>query len=684
MLNDVASPNEKQERDLLRFLKKLGFEHVNGGASFVLDGRQVDAVAGHESTLLIFECTTMVTDLTKKIDEFRGNASQKINALKRHDVYRNYRKHKLVFVIEDQPITDSIRNRAEAYKPEIAIWDRKFIEYYSSLQDSIKQYAKYSILAELEIKPDHAEELHVPAFSVDSSGKERNRIFVFSVLASDLARYCYVARRQAGGENYYQRMIKKARLTQIAKYIDKGMIFPNSIVVAFSSNSYSFQKDDATTDFPRWQSFGKLTLKDRFDTCWIIDGQHRLFAHTHTDTPGRIIVTAFANISEEKQAEYFLDINREAKRVDADLLWDLLGSTNPGSMEGIISKAVKSMRALSGGFFEDNINVPSLGSGHFSFNNICSAIKDEQLVSEQMPAKNRVEKNPIWNRQPDITASQLAKTLDQFLNGLDQQLTPGTRERLYSDGFIAVLVSLFKLLVVHLQRRPSDPDFAPLIDPLARYLNNITDDDASQFRKGLTSKAGRSDLRNEFVSLLQSTYNENFGSGLVHKGTSLAEEVNKLEFQMNKLVNSYLAIKHGEGWVYDQSVLRSQEEIRKIRDRSSRGETQPWEHLNFMFTVTNFVSPKIYWDDFFASIFQPAGIATPEEVIVFGRKLWDYRSNRHGHERSKPVVYSKEEEQLIKSAHRMFKRAIEAGLNRMEQEQTGLIDDVEDTKNNQE
>jgi DGQHR domain-containing protein len=680
----VANSSEKQEKDLTRFLRKLGFEHVDGGANFVLDGRQIDAVAGHETTLLVFECTTQVNDLPKKIDEFRGNSSQKIHALKHHDVYSKYKKHKLIFVVDDQPITDAMQNRAETSKPEIAIWDSKFIAYYSSLQGSIKEYAKYSILAELDVRPDNAEQLQVPAFSVESTGTGRNRLFIFSVLASDLARFCYVARRQVGGENYYQRMIKKTRLTHIARYIDKGMVFPNSIVVALSSNTFSFKKEETTAEFARWQSFGTLTLKDRFDTCWIIDGQHRLFAHTHTNTPGRIIVTAFANISEEKQAEYFLDINREAKKVDSDLLWDLLGSTNPGSIEGIISTAVKSMRALSGGFFEDNINVPSLGTGHFSFNNICSAIKEEQLVAEQIPAKDKVEKNPIWNRQPDITASQMAKSLNQFLVTLDQELTPGSRERLYSNGFVAVLISLYKLLVLHLRKRPSDSDIVPFVEPLARYLNNMSDDGASKMRKGLTSKVGRTDLRNEFVFLLQDTYDKDFALALVRQGTSLAEEVNKLEFQLNKLVNIYLSNKYDENWVFNQSILRSQEEIKRIKELSSRGGTQPWEHLNFMTTVTSFVSSRNYWDDFFGSVFRQSGLATPEEVNVLGRKLWDYRSNKHGHERSKPVIYSKEEELLIKSAYRMFKRAIDTGLEKIVEEPTSELENGEDITESEE
>jgi hypothetical protein len=270
----------------------------------------------------------------------------------------------------------------------------------------------------------------------------------------------------------------------------------------------------------------------------------------------------------------------------------------------------------------------------------------------------------------------LTKSLNQYLTALNEALTPGARERLYSDGFVAVLISIFKLLVIHLRKRPSDNDLTIFMEPLSRYLNVLSDEEASQLRKGLTSKAGRTQLRNELVSLLQNAYDKEFAVGLLSKETSLAEEINKLEYQLNKLVNHYLTSRYDSKWIFDQSILRNQDEIRRIREQSARAGTYPWEHLNFMTTLTNFVANKNYWEDFFGQFFKQSGIATPEEALVFGRKLWDYRSNRHGHERSRPVIYTKEEETLVKTAYRMFKRAIEAGNSRFNGEQLLANEDV--------
>ena len=66
-----STPSANHERQVVRFLKKLGFSDVDGGSEFRVGERQLDAVAGHETTLLIFECTTQTHQLPAKIDQFR-------------------------------------------------------------------------------------------------------------------------------------------------------------------------------------------------------------------------------------------------------------------------------------------------------------------------------------------------------------------------------------------------------------------------------------------------------------------------------------------------------------------------------------------------------------------------------------------------------------------------------------
>jgi DGQHR domain-containing protein len=639
-------------------LKILGFKHVNGGQKFKIGDRQVDACGGHEKTILIVECTTQ-KDLGSKMDSFRGSIGEKIRAFKQDEKYKGYDKFKVVLAVRDTTISETNLKRASENQPRIYIWDDDLISYYTSLQKTIRDAAKYSLLAELNVKPEREEIVDLPAFSISLGKKATYRMFVFAMEASQLMRYAYVARREAGGENYYQRMVKKNRLSNIGKYIDKGMVFPNSIVVALSDNSWSYKKLPIDIHAPNWQAFGKLTLERSFSTCWIIDGQHRLYAHGYTTVPGKLVVTAFANISEEKQAEYFLDINKEAKKVDVNLLWDLLGSINPGSTEGIVSNAAKLLRGFKGGVFEDNIKVPSLGSGIFSFNNICVNLEESEMGAEQIARRYKVRKNPFWNKDPDTFSTNLARGVNRFFLSLDSVIEDSKKEFLYSDGFVAVMIRIFKLLVVHLAKRPTKVDLAKFSEIIGEYLNQYSEEDGFKLRKSLSSIGGKTDFRNDVVRILQESYDTNFAVGLIDKSESLAEQINHLEIDLNRLIDAVYSHEFGEGWVTDPSIIKDGKLRKTILSRAKRANSEPWEFINFGYAVNYLLLNPSIWKIQFETLFIKNGMGNPEDTKIFARRVWDYRSNKLAHKRSKPVIYSREEEALIKSIYQMFRKVID-------------------------
>lgn len=270
-------------------------------------------------------------------------------------------------------------------------------------------------------------------------------------------------------------------------------------------------------------------------------------------------------------------------------------------------------------------------------------------------------KNPIWNTDPVVTARHLANSLNAFFTFLNQNLTSGARERVYSDGFISVLLSLHKLEVVHLQRRPLPSDLEKFLNPLAKYLNEISDDEASRMRKGLASAAGRVDMRNGFVKYLQQSYDKDFGIGLITNQPTLAEQINKLELDLNSLTDQYLTHRYGAKWFLHQKVFSDTMERNKILERAKLRKTEPWEHLNFLTTINSLITTNQIWQDQFEDIFREAGIYSREEAKLFARKLWDYRTNKLGHDRATPVIYSKEEEDLIRSIYHMFRKIITIG-----------------------
>jgi DGQHR domain-containing protein len=645
-----------QEKSLLAFLHKIGFADVNGGGNFVVGGRQIDAVGGHEKTLLVFECTTQVADLPGKLDQFRGESNQKINALKNHPDYRKYIKHKRILLIDQTENLDLLKEKGSLGNPQVTIWDKSYVDYYNQLIGSISKNALYSLLADMDVKPETNEGLLIPAFEIQSAGRPKYKLFSFIVEAKEFAKYCYVARRREGDQNYYQRMISKSRLTQIAKYIDKGMVFPNSIVVSLNKGSFCFNPIEVGNVREAWQQFGTLAIKDRFDSCWVIDGQHRLFSHNFTTVAGRVFVTAFANINPKKQAEYFLDINREAKRVDTDLLWDILGSINPESDEGKISLAVKKLRGIKDGLFEKNIKIPSLGDGKYSFNNICTTIREEQIINETLPSVTMIISNPIWNADNEIISSNLAKGLNLFFTTLADKLSAGTEEKLFSDGVVSVVVSLFKIFLMYIKRKPTEELTRELTLKLSEFFNNLSEEEIKALRKQLTSKAAKQAQRNSLILYLQENFHSEFGAGLVKKEQTLFDKISNLEHNTNHLADYYMKTKIGPEWYTNSQVFSDQKAIAVARKRAIEEGNEVWEHLNFNTTIQCVIAKTTYWEDFFGTFFRNNGIKTNEELIFYSKKIWEYRSG-FIHQR---VVREKpqHEEKIIKDFYDLISKSV--------------------------
>jgi len=193
----------KHVAEMIKFLKRLEFKDVNGGSEFIIGGKQVDACAGHEGTLIIIECTTQ-KDITSKLNSFRGKINDIVHGFKCHKSYKSYKRYKYVLAVKYQKVTDThLKNALESKGKKVYIWDNKLISYYSSIQHSIGKYAKYNLLAEIEVTPESDEHVTIPAFSTRVGPKGRHILFLFFVEHSDLLKIAYVARRELGFESYY-------------------------------------------------------------------------------------------------------------------------------------------------------------------------------------------------------------------------------------------------------------------------------------------------------------------------------------------------------------------------------------------------------------------------------------------------------------------------------------------------
>ena len=141
-----------------------------------------------------------------------------------------------------------------------------------------------------------------------------NELFVFKSAASILFAAFSINRKIEDKDEGYQRALSSSRVQALRRFITGKNPVPGAIVVCLDKADYS-------------QSRRELTIPAGTDVGWVVDGQHRLAAAALAAREGVDIdlpVVAFVGLSEERQIEQFITINKEAKSVPSSLYLDLL------------------------------------------------------------------------------------------------------------------------------------------------------------------------------------------------------------------------------------------------------------------------------------------------------------------------------------------------------------------------
>lgn len=361
-------PVWRQFEEEVRILFKNGLQltDVNGGPAFRIAGFQLDVIGGIEETLLVVECKS-------KNDPDRKPLRSYIKSfwVKKRSITNSLRKSlggrykRTVFILALRGISPTRRDVEFAKKRKILVWSESYLDSIRSLYFTIGDRAKHYVLRELGGTPPL-----VPG------GK--GRFFVFPALEARIGKkdylystfiparilldIAYVLRIESGQKKAYQRFLDKNRLFKIAKFIEDGNSFRNSIVLALDRRSkFSGHR-------PRWISrcssdsaVGLLRIPRQFAYAWVIDGQHRLygFARAHEQSLGwSLPVVALQSRSRTEEAKTFLDINSKQKPVDPSLLWSLFGVLYPNEIRGLVSYFVRLLATEPKSAFYGKIFVP--------------------------------------------------------------------------------------------------------------------------------------------------------------------------------------------------------------------------------------------------------------------------------------------------------------------------------------
>ncbi|MBO1927197.1 DGQHR domain-containing protein [Thiomicrorhabdus sp. 6S2-11] len=145
--------------------------------------------------------------------------------------------------------------------------------------------------------------------------------FTFTMKVKDLMSIYYVAVRGIDKvDGAVQRVLNKRRISDIKEFILGGHTFFNSFILNWTDENYAPTFNDGLIELPIMNSSAQ-----------VIDGQHRIAgfeaAMEDDESVGErdIIITLCMNLSTQKAAEIFLNINTEQKPVPKSLMYDLFG-----------------------------------------------------------------------------------------------------------------------------------------------------------------------------------------------------------------------------------------------------------------------------------------------------------------------------------------------------------------------
>lgn len=298
------------------------------------------------------------------------------------------RYKRTIFILALRGISPSRKDIDFAKQKKILIWSESYLDSVRSLYFTIGDRAKHYILRELGGTPPpvpggKGRFFAFPAIEARIGKKER--LYSTFIPARILLDIAYVLRIESGQKKAYQRFLDKNRLFKVAKFIEDGNSFKNSIVLALDERS-KFKAYG-----PRWASHnpsgsavGLLRIPRQFAYAWVIDGQHRLygFARAHKDSlVWSLPVVALQSKSRTEEAKTFLDINSKQKPVDPSLLWSLFGVLYPNEIRGLVSYFVRLLATEPKSVFYGKIFVPgeskrSRKNFRIFHSNLCDTINE--------------------------------------------------------------------------------------------------------------------------------------------------------------------------------------------------------------------------------------------------------------------------------------------------------------------
>lgn len=491
--------DEILENRFWNVLYRFGYQELNVGRSFKISvssggktfQKQIDVFAKDEETVIVAKCKPASApkrrNMQNDIVEFAALQKPIATSLRKH--YGADFKPKIIWFFATDKIRWSDKDLKQASDNNIHVVQARELLYFEEIAKKLGSAARYQFHAEYLAKQK------VPALSDRSVSAVKTKIggnvaYFFSARPVDILRIAFVNHRDLRdptGAPSYQRLVNPARLKQIGKFLDGGGYFPNTVLLNFHRKPQFNRKDkDGLSNV----QFGKLILPDRYKSCWIIDGQHRLYGTTFAKNwqeESPLFFIAFEGVSSAEEANTFVTINEKQTKVPKKLLTELDGelkweSADPKEMLGAIaSRAVDLLNNQGAGPFENRVVTPGVtgtSDQPLTLPNFQQAIMQSRLVGSVSVRTKELLPGPCWEKNSEGSMHRLVELLGWYFSQLEE-LAPerwneGKAGYLCSNFGIYGHVRLLGELIPFVGREqhfdPIQSDLAEIYSELEGYL----------------------------------------------------------------------------------------------------------------------------------------------------------------------------------------------------------------------
>lgn len=633
-------------------MARLQFQHLNKSGTSIPpfrkatgEVRKFNVFAADDEVALVFECRSNQTPATstfrQEIETIQETRGRIIRALKSTVPDR---KVKFVLATNNFGVSESTADRIK--EADIVHMDEDTIDYYLELAEHLGRAARFQLLGNLFAGSKiPGLEPRVAAIQGKMGG---HLYYSFAIEPARLLKLGYILHRNKANSELmptYQRLIKKSRLKRVAQFVDGGGFFPNSIIVNIESGARGLQFDKAASSDTE-AKLGVLHLPQTYRAAYIIDGQHRLYGYagSHWAETDLIPVVAFVGLPRADQVRLFMQINENQQAVPKNLRNTLNADLLYESSD--MREQLRALRLRVAQRLEEHKMSPLRGRiiiGEEKADPLrCITIDSISLGLDRGnfigSATRTAMKDPgtFYKGGNDSTLKALAPFLElsfaYLRDNLPSQWNLGKADGGFVfvnngiESFLRVLSDVVDHVVAQGRVNPHTDDVGLVfeevkayLDPLVRFLQALSYDEATEFRR-LYGSAGRARYWRKLQVAVHSAMPEFNPPGMAEYMADESKAFNTESFKMIRDIETFLNTDirrrledhFGSRWFKDgvpHSVYQSASAlaIEKNRDRDADDEVEPWQCLHLIDYKAILQRDSKTWQELFAQQYTRPG-----------------------------------------------------------------------------